>query len=73
MLLGLSITMIYSGCTCNTKTQIKYVDRPYKVYVPVKCKVPKAKCDFNRTTDTEVISSLLECIIEMKRNEEVCQ
>lgn len=58
---------------CSTKTQIKYVDVPYEVKVPVKCVVPKAECDFNRTTDTEVINSLVECIVDMKHNEEVCK
>lgn len=58
---------------CSSKQEIKYVDKPYRVNIPVKCVVPDANCSFNRETDTEVISSLLECIIDMKRNEEVCK
>ena len=42
-------------------------------YVPVKCVVPDAECDFNRTTYTGVVSSMMECIVNMKRNEEVCK
>ena len=60
----------FSGCA--SKPVVKYVDKPYEVKVPVKCIVPDANCTFDRETDTEVISSLLECIIEMKRNQEVC-
>jgi len=58
---------------CNNQPVIKYVDKPYEVKVPVKCIVPDANCSFDRNTSTGVISSLLECIIKMKRNEEVCK
>lgn len=57
---------------CSNK-EIKYVDRPVKVFVPRKCIVPDSNCSFNRRTDTEVISSLLECILEMKHNEQICR
>lgn len=69
LLLVVAITL--PGCTA--KPEIKYIDVPYEVKVPVKCVVPKSKCDFNRTTDTEVISSLLECIVDMKHSQAVCQ
>ena len=59
--------------TACTSTEIKYVDRPVKVLVPTKCIVPDSNCSFNRKTDTGVISSLLECIIEMKHNEKICK
>ena len=58
---------------CSVKPEVKYIDVPYEVKVPIKCVVPKAQCDFNRTTDTEVINSLVECIVDMKHNEEVCK
>jgi len=71
-----SIIMNFSGCcilgTCPKPPPI-YVDKPVKVYVPVKCIVPDANCTFNKETDTEVIQSLLECIIDMKHNEKVCK
>jgi len=66
-----TILALFPGCAA--KTEIKYVDVPYEVKVPVKCVVPKASCDFSKVTDTEVISSLLECIIDMKHNQRVCQ
>ena len=65
------VVLIMTGCECKPK--IHYVDRPYEVKVPVKCVVPKTKCNFDRNTSTEVVSSLLECIVEMKQNERVCQ
>ena len=64
-----SLTLI----SCSCKPEIKYVDKPYRVNVPVKCIVPDSNCSFNRKTDTEVISSMLECIIDMKHNEEKCK
>ena len=70
MLLGVLTIMTFSGCA--SKSIVKYVDKPYEVKVPVKCVVPDANCTFGRKTDTEVISALLECIVDMKRNSEVC-
>ena len=58
---------------CSSQPEVKYVDKPYEVKVPVKCIVPDANCSFERKTDTEVVSSMLECIIKMKHNEEICK
>ena len=62
--------MSFNACC---KPEIKYIDKPIYIDIPVSCIVPDANCSFNRDTDTEVISSLLECIIEMKENEKVCK
>ena len=64
--------LILTSCSCPEPKPI-YVDRPVEVLIPVKCVVPDANCSFNRETDTEVISSLLECIIDLKKNSEVCK
>ena len=64
--------MTLAACS-SCEPEVKYVDVPYEVKVPVKCVVPEANCTFNRDTDTEVIASMLECIIDMKHNEEVCK
>jgi len=69
--LVLCVGLISTSCNCTP--EVKYVDKPVEVKVPVKCVVPDANCSFDRATDTEVVSSLLECIVEMKRNEEVCE
>jgi hypothetical protein len=58
---------------CSSKQEVKYVDRPVTVKVPIKCVVQDAECDFNRTTYTSVVSSMMECIVNMKHNEEVCK
>jgi len=58
---------------CSCKPEVKYVDKPYEVSVPVKCIVHDSNCSFNKPTDTAVISSMLECIIDMKHNEERCK
>jgi hypothetical protein len=59
---------------CSTpKTVIKYVDKPYEIKVPVKCIVNDANCTFKRDTYTEVLNSYVECIVNMKKNEEVCK
>lgn len=49
------------------------MDKPYRVNVPVKCVVPDGNCSFDRGTLTEVVDSLLECISDMKHNEEICK
>ena len=71
IILSLLILVVFSGCVA--KPEIRYIDKPHEVKIPVKCKVPDANCSFDRETDTEVISSLLECIINMKQNEKVCK
>lgn len=49
------------------------MDKPYRVNIPVKCIVPDAKCNFNDTTYTGVIGKMMECVVEMKHNEEKCK
>jgi len=71
MFLMLFLLLIITACSC--KPIVRYVDKPYEVKVPVKCIVPDANCSFDRNTSTGVISSMLECIIDMKKNEEVCK
>lgn len=70
MLFVLFSMVTFSGCT---RTVIKYVDKPYPVEVPVKCVVPDVNCSFDRGTKTEVISSMLECIIDLKKAGKVCK
>ena len=61
-----------SGCSgCEPK--VEYVQVPYEVKVPVKCVAPQVECDFNRSTDTEVVGAMLECIADMKRSNDVCR
>jgi len=69
MLLSILILQACSNC----KPEIRYVDKPIKVYMPVKCIVPDANCSFDANTSTGVIAKLLECIVDMKRNEEMCK
>ena len=56
--------VIVTLTACNKK---EYINVPYEVKIPVKCKVPVTYCDFNRTTYTEVIDSLEECIVDLKK------
>jgi hypothetical protein len=70
MLLLASVILITACCK---NPEVKYIDRPYEVSVPIKCIVPQANCNFNKKTDTEVINSLLECIVTMKHNQKVCE
>ena len=69
VLLMLFATLTLVGCS----SKVEYINVPYEVKVPVKCVVPDANCSFDRNTSVEVITSLLECIIDMKRNQEVCK
>ncbi len=70
-LIALSILTL-SSCS-KPEPEIRYIDKPYEVKVPVRCVISNAECDFNRTTYTGVISSMLECIVDMKHNEGVCK
>lgn len=70
ILLIISGLFLFSGCA---QKEIVYVDREVEVKVPVKCIAPKVECDFNKTTDTEVIQSLLICIKDLKKSNEVCK
>ena len=72
MLLILLLISLITACS-KPKPQTKIVYRYKEVKVPVKCKVPEVYCDFNKSTSTEVINSLLMCIIEQKRAMEVCK
>lgn len=66
------LTLLFVGCSwCEPK--VEYVDRVVKVNVPVKCKVPVVECDFNKDTDTEVIDTLVRCVSDLKKAEEVCK
>lgn len=49
-----------------------YVKVPYEVKVPVKCKMPEVSCDFDKNTSVEVISGMLECIVDLKESRRVC-
>jgi len=62
-----------TSCSSKKEIEIRYIDKPYRVSVPVKCIVPEANCSFNRETDTEVINALIECIVNMKKNDEICK
>ena len=70
ILLIISGLFLFIGCS---QKEIVYVDREVEVKVPVKCIAPKVECDFNKTTDTEVIQSLLICIKDLKKSNEVCK
>lgn len=70
MLLMLFVLLLFSGC--STK-EVVYVDRPVEVKVPVKCIVPETHCNFDKGTDTEVITSLRTCIEDLKKASEVCK
>ena len=67
------IFVILTFQACTTKPEIRYVNKPYRVYVPVKCIVPDSNCSFNRKTDTGVLSAMMECIVDMVHNEEKCK
>ena len=67
----LSILTLQACSKCEP--EIRYVDKPTKVYIPTRCIVPDSNCSFEANTSTGVISKLLECIVDMKRNEEACK
>lgn len=68
-LLMIFAILLFSGCS----EKIIYVDRPIEVKVPVQCKVPEVHCNFDKTTDTEVIIALRTCIQDLIESTKVCQ
>lgn len=50
-----------------------YIDRTIEVKVPVKCVPKDVNCSFDRPTYTEIISSYLECIVDLKKSMDVCK
>ena len=70
LFLMIFVLMVISGCSDK---EILYVDRPVEIKVPVSCVVPETKCDFKKDTDTEVITSMLMCIEDLRKNSEVCK
>ena len=67
------VCAVFLLTACADKQEAVYVDRYKTVKVPVKCKTPDVECDFNRTTYTEVIGAMLECIVDLRRANEVCK
>lgn len=70
ILLIISGLFLFSGCS---QKEVVFVGREVEVKVPVKCITPKVECNFNQVTDTEVIQSLLVCIKDYKKSNEVCK
>ena len=64
------VALLFSACS---NKELVYVDRAVEVKVPVKCNVPKTHCDFNKATDTEVVTSLRTCIEDLRESIEVCK
>ena len=63
------VILLFSGCS----EKILYVDRPVEVYIPAKCTIPEIHCDFNKTTDTEVIFYMRTCIEDLRKSINICQ
>ena len=64
------LSLLITACC---KPQVEYINVPYEVKVPTKCIVPDTECNFNKDTRTEVLNAMLECIVNQKRNSEVCK
>lgn len=70
----LAVVLIFTGCFCEPKVETRYVDRFTEVKVPVKCVVPKTVCSVDsNATYTEVVSSMLKCIADLREAQKVCE
>lgn len=69
LLLMIFAILLFSGCS----EKIVYVDRPIEVKVPIKCVIPDIHCNFNQSTDTEVLIKLRTCIEDLKQSINVCK
>lgn len=76
--LSILAIVLLTGCSnkpCEPKvvTEIKYIDRPVAVEVPVKCKIAQdVRCDF-KGDGFMPTTKLLECIAIQKRVIESCK
>ena len=66
----LFVALLFSACS---NKELVYVDRPVEVKIPVRCTIPETHCNFNKATDTEVITSLRTCIEDLRQSIKVCK
>ena len=72
MVYVLSILIAFSLSGCSWCTKIEYRDVPYEVFVPVPCEIKKVSCHVSGN-DTDVVVGLVECIVDLRKEAEVCQ
>lgn len=66
--LALLILIAFSGVGCSTKEQNIEVTR-----VKASCKTPDVACDFRAESIDNILGKYLECIVDLKRANEVCK
>jgi len=64
-LLAILILIVFSGCSQKQELEI--------IRVKAACKTPDVNCDFRAETIDEILGKYLECIIKLKRSNEVCK
>ena len=62
------VILSFNGCS-----QKEYITKTVEVKIPVQCITPDVYCDFNKSTYTEVVESLVMCIDKYKLSNEVCK
>jgi len=68
----LSLTLV-SCSQPQPQPKTEYVDRVIEKPIPVRCQVPEVDCNFKAEHKTEIIQNMLECIVKLKRSNEVCR
>ena len=71
-LLALLNIATFSGCGCKPIVQTEYVNVPYEVKVPIKCKMEPVNCELGGT-NTEVAVKAYECIALQKKTIDSCR
>jgi hypothetical protein len=70
IVLVLSISILFSGCSCTTE----YIEVPVEVKVPVKCKVELPDGEINESlNESEKLVEMLKYIANLHRNIERCK
>jgi len=73
-LIVILIALVFNGCCEKEPTRIEYKEKTVTIKVPVRCKVPKVKCDLKQGSNlVERFSELLGCIELHKEASKVCQ
>lgn len=67
------VLMMFLSLTFNGCAEKQYITETKEVYIPTKCIVPEVKCDIQKTTYTEIVQDLVQCIVRHKEARKVCE
>lgn len=67
------VLMMLLSLTFNGCAEKQYITETKEVYIPTKCIIPEVKCDIQKTTYTEIVQDLVQCVVKHKEARKVCE